>query len=552
MYKKFIIIIVFIFFKSFSQNHNKAIEIYKKRMINGGEKTLKELYIKLDEAKTNKEKLLIQSLISVTCIYVNDYNLVNKNINLSKQYLPDNEIDIEYGFYAYSLARYYSILGKENLSKHYYYKALLSFKKNRRWDFASEVAVNIAYGRPIQEEKYYLKAIDFSLKSKDISSIVYAKIAYATHIKEEYQHKKRNISIDKVLENYQNVILYVKDEAKIDNKFSLASVYINYGFTLFEFYPKHDKIHYYLDKGHEISKKYKLHNLYINYYGIKSDILFYEGKVEEAKNLYLSGLSYAKTMDPITKELQLELYNSLKNVSEKEKNWKSYYEYDKEYKKLNKIVFNEKISNNLQNILSAEEIKDNEDEIKFLNKTNNFKRIIILITFFLVFLLSYVAFLQFKSIKIQKKIALEREFNILKERDKINKDLLSTILQIEKKNQILNELKSELKNNNHIVDKKIFKIIEKALVIDEDFENFRTNFESIYPDFFEKLQLRANGKLTQLDLRYLAFFLMKMPNKEIAKQMSVDTKSIRMSKYRLKQKLNLSKSEDLDSYIGNL
>ena len=42
---------------------------------------------------------------------------------------------------------------------------------------------------------------------------------------------------------------------------------------------------------------------------------------------------------------------------------------------------------------------------------------------------------------------------------------------------------------------------------------------------------------------------MKVSNKEMASQMNVEPKSIRMARYRIKQKLELSKDEDLDVYI---
>lgn len=45
---------------------------------------------------------------------------------------------------------------------------------------------------------------------------------------------------------------------------------------------------------------------------------------------------------------------------------------------------------------------------------------------------------------------------------------------------------------------------------------------------------------------------MKLSTKEIASQMNVEPKSIRMARYRIKQKLNLGKDEDLDQFIQQL
>ncbi|WP_394664879.1 helix-turn-helix transcriptional regulator [uncultured Chryseobacterium sp.] len=103
-----------------------------------------------------------------------------------------------------------------------------------------------------------------------------------------------------------------------------------------------------------------------------------------------------------------------------------------------------------------------------------------------------------------------------------------------------------------VIDHQIFKAIDEGILVDDDFEKFRSNFNTIYPEFFNKLLDKANQNLTQLDLKYCGFILMKLSIKEIASQMNVEPKSIRMARYRIKQKLNLGKDEDLDRFIQQL
>jgi DNA-binding NarL/FixJ family response regulator len=45
---------------------------------------------------------------------------------------------------------------------------------------------------------------------------------------------------------------------------------------------------------------------------------------------------------------------------------------------------------------------------------------------------------------------------------------------------------------------------------------------------------------------------MGLTNKEIASRLAVEAKSIRMARYRLKQKLNLQKEESLDVFLATL
>lgn len=63
------------------------------------------------------------------------------------------------------------------------------------------------------------------------------------------------------------------------------------------------------------------------------------------------------------------------------------------------------------------------------------------------------------------------------------------------------------------------------------------------------LQEKAHKKLTQLDLKYCAYLSLKLSAKRIAQLMSVEPKSVRMAKYRLKQKLNLTKEENLNDFL---
>ncbi|RAV59160.1 hypothetical protein DIU36_07735 [Mucilaginibacter rubeus] len=59
------------------------------------------------------------------------------------------------------------------------------------------------------------------------------------------------------------------------------------------------------------------------------------------------------------------------------------------------------------------------------------------------------------------------------------------------------------------------------------------------PGFFNALQQQAENSLTRLDLKYCSYILMGLDTKEIANRLGVEPKSIRMARYRLKQKLKL-------------
>jgi DNA-binding CsgD family transcriptional regulator len=133
---------------------------------------------------------------------------------------------------------------------------------------------------------------------------------------------------------------------------------------------------------------------------------------------------------------------------------------------------------------------------------------------------------------------------------------MASVLQVERKNEILLNLRGavrEVVSKEKVTGiKSIDKIINNGFALDDDFENFKMNFENVYPSFFTQLQQKADGDLTQLDLKYCAYINMGLSSKEIANLLHIEPTSVRMTRYRLKQKLALEKEEDLNSFINSV
>lgn len=143
---------------------------------------------------------------------------------------------------------------------------------------------------------------------------------------------------------------------------------------------------------------------------------------------------------------------------------------------------------------------------------------------------------------------------MLAQREALQKEVLAGNLQVDQKNRALQNIKNRLEAGSakEIKGAEINRIIKQQLYIDKDFEAFKTDLKEIHPEFYRRLQQKAHNKLTNLDLKYCAYIFLKRSTKEMAALLGVAPKSIRMSKYRLKQKLALDKDEDLDGYIRNV
>lgn len=90
--------------------------------------------------------------------------------------------------------------------------------------------------------------------------------------------------------------------------------------------------------------------------------------------------------------------------------------------------------------------------------------------------------------------------------------------------------------------------IDGIAVVDQSWNEFKEVFESIDNKFFTKLTER-NPKLTSLDLKHCAYIKMNLDNYEVANIFNVELKSLQMTRYRLKKKLNLDQEENLREFI---
>lgn len=157
-------------------------------------------------------------------------------------------------------------------------------------------------------------------------------------------------------------------------------------------------------------------------------------------------------------------------------------------------------------------------------------------------------------LKLEKeKKELEAQLNTL-QAEKYQKELLAGTLLVEYKNSVLEELQLFFENHptlsNFTADME--QIMAEKTMNEQQSPEFDTNLQQIHPVFYAHLQKQANNKLTPLDLKYCRMIYLRMSSKEMADILQVDPKTIRVTKYRLKQKLGLGKEEDLGDFIEKM
>ncbi|NQY29242.1 MAG: hypothetical protein HRT69_07205 [Flavobacteriaceae bacterium] len=120
----------------------------------------------------------------------------------------------------------------------------------------------------------------------------------------------------------------------------------------------------------------------------------------------------------------------------------------------------------------------------------------------------------------------------------------------EKLRDELKELKKDGKGDTREYIK-LLQQVNSQLGIENQLKEFQRKASILHENFNEKL-INVNSKLTKNDFYLCSLIRLELSNKDIAILRNVTEKAIRMSKYRLKQKLQLPKETDLGDFLKQL
>ncbi len=470
------------------------------------------------------------------------------------------------------------------------FKALDFFKGENAYEYESTIYHYLAsfygYGNnPSKQQKYAGLCYQTAVKSQqvDLLNNAYFTIGQTFFDRFKLDTTKRNL-LDSTLKVYKKSLwLSKKQEGRLLVYSNTAAVALNTANTYFQYFPAsyRDSAEKYVDVAIEIATKTNLQEILLNCYGLKSEYYLRDGNYEQAEKILLTGLS--KIADgvvkmPLTKS---RIFQGLSNIAEKKGDKTAALNYFKEYVANYKKAFDEEKINNTVRIEAQYQSEKKEQEIAYLHQQSAYtKKLNIFyiisgltgIVALLFLLISYNYKLKASvrkqelidqqkdaaELKAQLKEAealqLKAEQDLLKERqERLEKEVLAGNLQIEEKNDLLELISGKVNSESHLsLDEQIKRIVHQQKKMDKEFEEYKVDFFDANPAFFERLQEKANQTLTRLDLKYCSYMLMGLTNKEVSIRLGIEPKSVRMSRYRIKQKLGLGKEDDLNLFLQQL
>jgi hypothetical protein len=281
----------------------------------------------------------------------------------------------------------------------------------------------------------------------------------------------------------------------------------------------------------------------------------------------LKANDYLKTLN--------ENYLILSLIYEKNHSIDSAYKYLKLHKIYSDSIMNEdaieKITQLQLEYDFAKKISERELAQSIIDAERQRQEYIYIITIVLVISIAILGFLLFLNQRNKtRQVRLKRENLELEQvnlRQKLdlnqkelefkNKELTTNIMYTAKKVGMITNIAKELqkskpdfKSENRDIIDNVIRQLENASS-EESWKEFEVRFQDVHIEFYDNLN-KALPDLTPNEKKLCAFLKLNMMTKDISAITHQSVKSITMAHYRLRQKLNLERNENLIAFLSKL
>jgi DNA-directed RNA polymerase specialized sigma24 family protein len=93
--------------------------------------------------------------------------------------------------------------------------------------------------------------------------------------------------------------------------------------------------------------------------------------------------------------------------------------------------------------------------------------------------------------------------------------------------------------------------INESFNHEQHWKEFTTAFEQVHQQFFDNIKKHSN-ELTSADMRLIALLRINLDSADIATLLNISTDSLRVSRYRLRKKLDMAQGDNLTAFIQSL
>ncbi|MGN1211090.1 MAG: triple tyrosine motif-containing protein [Candidatus Cryptobacteroides sp.] len=207
-----------------------------------------------------------------------------------------------------------------------------------------------------------------------------------------------------------------------------------------------------------------------------------------------------------------------------------------------------------------------ESSVSIVIEAPWYKSIYAYMVYILLFLVLVVAIgflIKYLSIRWANQISQKREEEQRREQIKADltkkaQDLAASTMNVIRKNEVLLGIDSDLEKMASYIPEdrnkslkllgKIRRDIRDNIQHDDIWQKFEKNFDMVYDDYLKRLSA-LYPQLTIADKKMCAYLKIGLSSKEIAPLLNLTVRSVEMTRYRLRKKLNLSHDDNLISFL---
>lgn len=140
----------------------------------------------------------------------------------------------------------------------------------------------------------------------------------------------------------------------------------------------------------------------------------------------------------------------------------------------------------------------------------------------------------------------------------MNNELATATMHLLNKNEFITGIKDTLghiikKSANEESRKELLQItrnIEQNISADSDWEHFQFHFDRVHGDFTNRFKT-VFPTLSPQEIKLSAYLRMNLSTKEIAQLLNISVRGVEISRYRLRKKLQLDRTTNLQEFILN-
>ncbi|SEW43738.1 hypothetical protein SAMN05428988_5619 [Chitinophaga sp. YR573] len=430
---------------------------------------------------------------------------------------------------------------------------------------------------------YARKATESALQTKDYNLLSNCYAALSIAHEYNYNASKSKPELDSVLFYlHQSEMLYDKYPGQVAH-YTEGIACINIADYYLKYFPATDKeakeqaVQYANTARMIMNNVDGSREVQASSLGILSEYAKREGHDELAENYLLEAYALMKAEELPYYHTMINVVQGLSDFYGEKGLYKKALDFQKEVTLYNKKNFNEQQALNAQKLEIQYETERKNEEMRSLKEREHNRRlqnylygcIALASLFALLFVFKSYHFKLRYSQQREKRLELEKLDTVLQmklereeqarlkveqqllesQQQQLKTEAMANVLQLEHKNQMLLQIKDKLNVGDAV---NIQKILREEMALDSDFEQAKSQIQQVHPDFFNLINEKAEKKLSLLDLKLCAYLYLKMDTTQISQLMNIEAKSVRMAKYRVKQKLGLDKGEDLNSFLQGI